>query len=55
MYCDVQKCTTMYYLTVSMATAKQPEAVVKCVAYENSSPWYTLECKTPLCVFVMTC
>ena len=35
MYCDVQKCTTMHYLTVFMATAKQLEAV-KCVAYENS-------------------
>jgi len=45
MYCDVQKCTTMYYLTVSMATAKQPEAI-KCVAHENSSPWYILKSKT---------
>ena len=45
MYCDVQKCIAMYYLTVSMATAKQPEAV-KCVAYENSSPWCILKLKT---------
>ena len=42
MYCGVQKCITIYYLTVSMATAKQPEAV-KCVAYENSSPWCILK------------
>ena len=41
MYCDVQECITMYYLTVSMATAKQPDAV-KCVTYENSSPWCIL-------------
>ena len=53
MYCDVQKCITIYYLTVSMATAKQPEAV-KCFAYENSSPWCILKLKTvqkfPLCI-----
>jgi len=53
MYCDIQKCITMYYLTISMATAKQPEAV-KCVAYENSSPWCILKLKTvqksPLCI-----
>jgi len=37
---NVLRCTEMYYyfLTVSMATAKQPGAI-KCVAYENSSPW----------------
>jgi len=34
----------MYNLTVSMAIAKQPEAI-KCVAYENSSPWYILKSK----------
>jgi len=36
-----------------MATAKQPDAI-KCVAYENSSPWYILWFKTlqksPLCI-----
>ena len=31
----------MYYLTVSMATAKQPEAM-KCAAYANSSSQCTL-------------
>ena len=36
MYCDIQKCFTMYYLTVSMATTKHPEAVQH-VPYENSS------------------
>jgi len=43
----------MYYLTVSMATAKQLEAV-KCVAYENNSPWYILKSitlqKSTLCI-----
>jgi len=37
------------YLTVSMATVKQPEAG-KCVAYKNSSPWYILKSKNPLCI-----
>jgi len=53
MYWNVQKCITMYCLIVSMATAKQPQ-VVKCVAYENSSPRCILKFKTlqkfPLCI-----
>ena len=42
MYYYIQKCVTMYYLTVSMATAKQPEAM-KCAAYANSSSQCTLK------------
>ena len=29
-----------------MATAKQPPNAIKCVAYENSSPWCMLKLKT---------
>jgi len=39
---NVSWCITMYYLTVSVATGKQPEDV-KCV---NSSPWGILKFKT---------
>jgi len=35
----------MYYLTASVATGKQPEAV-KCAPYENSSTWGILKFKT---------
>ena len=42
MYYYIQKCITMYYLTVSMATEKQPEAM-KCAAYVNSSSQCTLK------------